>query len=365
MGAIKLPPTISGSSSTADLRDGYMNPMRQLSGAIYARVISVDWYAHTISCVGMYNQQGAGPWYDVPVISSTLTQNEGIRWLPSIADPNGTTMQDKGSIDNNVDAVAVIDFISGDALRPICLGFIHVSPHEFSFGEEGTKLERHNSGIYTRTTKEGTYEFSFPCGSFVKVAAPEEVLTLKDLSAQNTRDAAQRPWVIPQDQPRSMLVSHITGSNVLLDNLGEIAIVSNTGSFGKFLQDGSVSVSSSMGATLSLLPDGEASLLSPSGALLRLLPDGSVILNAVSSVSIDASSSVSISGASSVSIGSSSSVSIDASTVSIGSSSVSISASSGSVSLTSGSVSVSGISLASHTHQYSNENGTQSTTGPQ
>lgn len=302
VGSIKLPPTVTGSSATADIRDGYVNSMRRLSGSVYARVTGVNWYTHTITCVGMYNQHGAGPWYDVPVISSTLTQSEGVRWMPSIEPPKGDTISEQATIDGESDAIAVLDFIGGDIMRPVCLGFVHGSSHEFSFGEEGTKLERHNSGIYTRTTKTGTFEFSFPCGSFVKVAPVEEGTDLTDLSGKNIRDAKTRPWSIPQDNPRTMTVSHSTGSSFSINETGEISITGVTGST----------------ATLSI--DGTISLSSPSGALILIGGDGSITINSSSSVSLSAPS---------------------------------------------GSISVSGISLTSHTHQYSNQDGTQTTTGPQ
>lgn len=265
---VNLPPTMTGSSHMSQYRTGESNPLSNLTGSMYVKVLAVNWFDRTIDCVGMYNQSGAGPWYDVPILSSVLTQSEGVHWLPSITPVEGDNPRVMDTMTGELDAVAVIDFIGGDAIRPVCLGFVSAGPNEFSFGERGTRIERHASGIYSRTTIDGTHEMSFPDGTYFKVAPEVEGTELNDLSGQNIRHADTRPWNIQTDDPRIITMSHATGTKM------------------NVLQDGSMQITSFMGATIALSVDGAMSFTSPVGSAITFDADGSMTLASASGAGI-------------------------------------------------------------------------------
>jgi hypothetical protein len=201
-------------------------------GSMLVRVIGVNWARRTVDCVGMHNQTNSGPWLNVPVLASVFSQSEGIHWLPYIDAPTKYDVENISYIDGNHDAVAIIMFVGGNVLFPVCVGFLAAGPNEFSFDEPGTKIERHASDIYTRIamnqkTKEGLYEFSFPDGTYIKVANPKENKKLTELSKKNM-DAGQnkRSWTIEKDDPKYVMLHHSSGCEITVDQLGNVSVSS-------------------------------------------------------------------------------------------------------------------------------------------
>lgn len=225
MGGANIPPTMYGSSGMSDFREGSVNSGYDVNGARYVKITKVNWFAHTVDCVGLHQEANEGPWYDVPVISTAMTQAEGVFWLPSVVESSDSTIP-PGNLEGVMDAIGVIAFIANNKFRPVCIGFVPSPRHEFSFGEEGSKIERHVSGVYNRTTKTGTYEFAFPDGTYLKIGPPISGTELTPLSGQNIRDATVRPWNIPPDNPRIITVAHPSGATVRIDELGNISIIS-------------------------------------------------------------------------------------------------------------------------------------------
>lgn len=238
-----IPSSILGSSSLSDHRSGRVNSYARVPGAIYARVISVNWAARTVDCIGLHNQTGAGPWYGVPIISSVFSQTEGQHWLPTITEPTGSSPQTNAKLEGKGDGLAILDFIYGDPLNPVCLGFISPGANQFSFSEPGTKITRHASNVYDRLTANGTYEFAFPDGTFLKIAPASEGYGLTNLDAKNTRNADTHPWSIPVDAPRIVSFSHPSGTSITIDQNGAINITSAS-SISITSQTGSVSLRS-------------------------------------------------------------------------------------------------------------------------
>lgn len=218
-----------GHGALTDWRNnaGTMTNLGNIGGSMVARVLKVDWQKRTLDCIGMHHQMGAGPWVGVPIASSVMTQTEGVHWIPDIEIPDIGEMSEISQTAGRDDAVAIIIFIGNNIRVPICVGFISVGPHEFSFDEPGTKIERHTSDIYNRTTKNGTYEFSFPDGTYVKVAPTVESELLEDLSGKNYH-ADKRPWEITPDDPRFIVVKHASGTRIFIDQEGNINISSPT-----------------------------------------------------------------------------------------------------------------------------------------
>lgn len=238
-----IPSSILGSSSLSDHRSGRVNSYSRVPGAIYARVIGVNWAARTVDCIGLHTQAGAGPWYGVPVMSSVFTQSEGLHWLPSISKPSEENPQANAKLEGTNDGLAILDFVYGDPLNPICLGFISPGANQFSFDEPGTKITRHSSNVYDRLTANGTYEFSFPDGTFLKIAPSIEGYNLTDLTGKNVRNSTENPWSIPKDSPRIISFSHPSGTSITIDSTGNINIYS-AGSISIVSNNGSVSLRS-------------------------------------------------------------------------------------------------------------------------
>ena len=220
--------SLYGSAGMRPKRDGEVSPFAKIPGSIYARITYVNWEQRTINCIGMANQKSAGPWNNVPVLSTMATQSEGLHWLPTITEVDVEYAQQAAEFSGVLDALAVIDFIGGDPLRPICMGFVSAGPNEFSFNEPGTRIDRHASNVYSRLAQNGTYEFSFADGTFVKISPASEGYGLTDLDAKNTKHAGARPWNIPTDQPRIISFSHPSGTSITIDENGSINIVSAT-----------------------------------------------------------------------------------------------------------------------------------------
>lgn len=322
---VNLPPTMSGSSHMSNYRQGESHPMMNVSGSLFAKVLSVNWFDRTISCVGYGNQSGAGPWYDVPLLSPILTQSEGIHWLPTVTDTNGDNPRLMSDITGELDAMAVIDFIGGDALRPVCLGFVSVGPHEFAFGEPGTKIERHASGIYSRTTAEGVHEMSYPDGTYFRVAPESSGDQLDNLNGQNSRYADTRPWAIDQTNPNIVTLSHVTGTKTTIRQDGSMQVLSLAGAEISLDVDGSMALKSPSGAAISFGVDGSLKLLSPSGTGIIFSADGSL--------------SLSSSGGASIVFATDGSLSIQAQSGSSG-----------------GALTINNINFLTHTHQYTQAN---------
>lgn len=262
-----LPHTMSGSAHTSEYREGNTNPITRVGGAIFARVISVNWLNRTVDCVGMYTHAGAGPWSNIPILSSIMTQSEGVHWLPTITDTPQDNIRNQSQMSGILDAIAVLDFIHGDIMKPICLGFISSGPNEFSTGEVGTKIERHASGVYSRTTIDGMYEFSFPDGTFFKVAPTERGTQLEDLTGTNVRDTVERPWSIPISPPRTINMAHPTGTQITVSEIGSVNVVIADGAeFAVTHPSGSVIQISSDG-TLSVVASGMVNINAGSGSI--------------------------------------------------------------------------------------------------
>lgn len=317
----RLPPSIAGSASLINARTDFDPTTNIINGPIYARILSVNWAARTIECVGLHRSHGMGTFRNVPVLASVFTQTEGLNWLPDIAEPSGSSPQSNAKLEGEDDALAVIMFLNNNQDSPVCVGFIAPGYNQFSFIEEGTKIDRHTSDIYNRITKDGTYELSFPDGTYVKIGPPSNGYDLTDLSKIPQRDKKTHPWFIPPDGPRIIIVKHVSGTSISISEGGAVTVYSA----------GSVSVTADGGA-----------------------------------VEVNSSANVNVNAAAGVNINAASGVNVTSPNIGVSGSNVNVSGSNVNVSGAGGSVVVSGVSLTTHTHAYSwdGEGGSSRTSGP-
>lgn len=227
--ADRLPPSMAGSSSLINKRTGFDPDEKLLRNTMYARVLSVNWHNRTVNCVGLHKNYGNGEFRAVPIVSPVFTQTEGLHWLPDIAKPTKKDPKANATLEGKDDALAILLFIGNNHANPVCLGFIAPGYNQFSFAEEGTKIERHTSDVYNRITKDGTYELSFPDGTYVKVSPPANGYELTDLSQLAHRDKTTQPWTITPDGPRLVIVKHPSGTTISISETGALTIsVANT-----------------------------------------------------------------------------------------------------------------------------------------
>lgn len=213
---------------------GQFTHVGEIGGSIIARVTYINWAKHTINCMGDGRQKMSGPWVNVPVMSPNISQKEGIAWIPNILEEETVqfeqlddlyTFYEQSSNNEKNNVYAVILFIGDDPHTPVCIGFIVPNGSQMTFEEPGVKIERHTSNIYTRTTKNGTYEHSFPDGTYIKLAQEDEPIELTSLEYSNA-DSEKIPWTIEADSPRYIYVKHSSGTSITIDAQGNVAIES-------------------------------------------------------------------------------------------------------------------------------------------
>ena len=226
-----------GLSATSffDQNDVYAN----MSGIMLARVLSINYATRTLTCIGVLDQLGSAPLYNVRIMSSNFSQKEGSHWLPVIDTPDANAPGGFAAISGKRDAIAVIAFVGGTMMHPICIGFVDSGSSELSFPAPGLRLERHSSNIYERWTQEGLYEFSFPDGTYIKICRPEdgELLTKingrKDASGNpvltGNIDVNTHPWYIPKSTKSNIYVlNHGSGTKMKISEQGIFSVTDNT-----------------------------------------------------------------------------------------------------------------------------------------
>lgn len=219
-----LPHSIGGSSSLINQRSGYDPEEKLLRHTMYARVLKINWQSRTVNCIGLHKYRGNGEFKNVPILAPVITQTEGLHWLPDISTPSGDSVQSNSKLEGEDDALAILLFVGNNQDNPVCIGFIAPGANQFSFAEEGTRIDRHTSDIYNRITKDGTYELSFPDGTYVKVTQPENGYDLTDLSLIAHRDKRTKPWTVTPDNPRIIIVKHPSGTSLSINETGSITI---------------------------------------------------------------------------------------------------------------------------------------------
>jgi len=191
---------------------------------IFAKVVSVNYDAHTINCVGL-SQQRSKRFDNVPVLSSSFTNKHGTTNLPVISAPAGSTDLEKTRLEDDNSALAAIAFFENTASKPVCIGFVYPGGNgEVLFAEEGLSIDRHNSNVYERLDRKGNWEFVFPDSTFLKIARTDELSEITDLTGRNASgsasDNAKRKWQIDYDHDRSIILSHAYGARMILGQTG-------------------------------------------------------------------------------------------------------------------------------------------------
>jgi hypothetical protein len=214
---------LGGQSALASI--GERSPFQDNTPSlIFAKVVSVNYDAHTINCVGL-SQQRSKRFDNVPVLSSAFTNKHGTTNLPVISAPAGSTDLEKTRLEDDNSALAAIAFFENTASKPVCIGFVYPSGDgEVLFAEEGLSIDRHNSNVYERLDRKGNWEFVFPDSTFLKIARTDELSEITDLTGKNASgnasDNARRKWQIDYDHDRSIILSHAYGARMTLGQTG-------------------------------------------------------------------------------------------------------------------------------------------------
>ena len=200
-------------------------------GLVKAKVVAVNYARHQLDCLGVGTAMG-GAWRGVPVLSSAMTQREGLRWLPVVTTATGRGLSDSlGELvpTDDRDCYCYLAFVDGEPRGPVCVGFAPPVGSQLDFDEPGTYLRRHASDSYARETQAGTYERVFADGTYLKIAPPEAGTGLTPLDGRNV-DAPTHPWAIPVQPARVIHLSHPSGTTMTIDQDGVLTISAAAGS---------------------------------------------------------------------------------------------------------------------------------------
>jgi hypothetical protein len=117
----------------------------------------------------------------VQVLTVTGGTRSGLVDLPRPAQPEDENAKWDITKRTESDVIAAVAYF--DSMRmPVVVGFLYPQINQMLFEEKGRKIDRHESDVYSTTTKDGDHEWYHPSGTYVRVAVnPEhEDLTGKD-----------------------------------------------------------------------------------------------------------------------------------------------------------------------------------------
>lgn len=131
----------------------------------------------------------------VQVMSGAASGSTGLANLTEPLPANAADKWDR-SIPTARDVIAVVGYIGR---HPVVVGFLFPQVSQVLFARKNFRVERHASDVYSTLADDGSFEWSHPSGSYLRVAEdPEhEDLTGKDFDAKwaTTRNTASAPWL--------------------------------------------------------------------------------------------------------------------------------------------------------------------------
>jgi hypothetical protein len=109
----------------------------------------------------------------VQVLASSASTRSGLVDLPVPAQPDeGDAKWDITKVTES-DVIAAVAYF--DAMRmPVVVGFLYPQINQMLFAEEGRKLDRHHSDVYSAIDKDGNVEWFHPSGTYVRMAVSPE-----------------------------------------------------------------------------------------------------------------------------------------------------------------------------------------------
>lgn len=152
----------------------YQNPYMDTHLLYMGKVIASNPENGTVDiAIDGANGQG-GTYHNVPVMSWSMGVQTGMSYFPTVDHavpipfPQGT--YDQPLTSGKQDIWCIVGHLNGRAQRPVVLGFINPLNQNTRSNTVGDRVDVHESGVYSITTKEGDFEVHFPDGGYILIS---------------------------------------------------------------------------------------------------------------------------------------------------------------------------------------------------
>lgn len=117
----------------------------------------------------------------------------------------------------------LVVFPHGSDQLPVWIGSLYQDFNTLATANEQERISQHDSGVWSRTAKDGTVEWSHPSGTFIHVGTGT---ALSSRTRQERQGATRRevPYAIPPRPPITVHVQHSSGTLVSIDPTGNITV---------------------------------------------------------------------------------------------------------------------------------------------
>lgn len=152
------------------------------------------------------------------------------------------------------DAFALVDFVNGR--NPVVMGYLFPQINQMNFDEQGRRLNRHGSDVYSTIDKNGNAEIYHPSGAYIRMGtSPDhEDLTKKDSDKafEPSRNTDKKIHIHIQQAGNTASIDIDPDGNVTITNKGNTTVTT----------DGNTSVQTK--GTTNIHSDGDMTLSSSS-----------------------------------------------------------------------------------------------------
>ena len=117
----------------------------------------------------------------------------------------------------------IVVFPHGSDLHPVWLGSLYQDFNSLATANEQEKISHHDSGIWTKTDKDGNYEFAYPDGSYLRIGSGT---ALSGRTRQRRQGSAREnlSYSVPSKPAPTVYFKHSTGTAITIDPAGNITL---------------------------------------------------------------------------------------------------------------------------------------------
>lgn len=120
----------------------------------------------------------------------------------------------------------VVAFVQGSHALPVWLGSIYQTYAGLAVADAQERIDHHDSGVYSRITKDGDMEWSHPSGTYVRVGASTALSArTRRKKVEDASEAERVAYDIPEKPVPQIHVEHPSGTTITIDTDGNISIV--------------------------------------------------------------------------------------------------------------------------------------------
>ena len=117
----------------------------------------------------------------------------------------------------------IVVFPHGSDLHPVWLGSLYQDFNSLATANEQEKISHHDSGIWTKTDKDGNYEFAYPDGSYLRIGSGT---ALSGRTRQRRQGSAREnlSYSVPSKPAPTVYFKQSTGTAITIDPAGNITL---------------------------------------------------------------------------------------------------------------------------------------------